>query len=82
MEVGLQLIFSSYGCDDSVTDGQVYEEELGLAKQAEALGFDALWPVEHHFFDYAFCPDNLQFLSYMAGCTETIALVTAAVILP
>ena len=28
MEVGLQLIFSSYGCDDSVTDGQVYEEEL------------------------------------------------------
>ncbi len=55
---------------------------LGLAKQAEALGFDALWPVEHHFFDYAFCPDNLQFLSYMAGCTETIALGTAAVILP
>lgn len=49
MEVGLQLIFSSYGCDDSVTDAQVYAEELGLAKQAERLGFDTLWPVERSF---------------------------------
>lgn len=82
MEVGLQLIFSSYGCGDGITDGQVYEEEVRLAKQAEGLGFDALWPVEHHYFDYAFCPDNLEFLAYMAGCTQTIALGTAAVILP
>ena len=78
----MQLIFSSYGCDDSVTDAQVYEDEVRLAKQAEGLGFDALWPVEHHYFDYAFCPDNLEFLAYMAGCTQTIALGTAAVILP
>jgi alkanesulfonate monooxygenase SsuD/methylene tetrahydromethanopterin reductase-like flavin-dependent oxidoreductase (luciferase family) len=82
MDVGLQLIFSSYGWDEGITDAQVYTEELKLARQAEALGFDAIWPVEHHFFDYSFCPDNLQLLTYLAGCTEHIALGTAAVILP
>jgi len=82
MDVGLQLIFSSYGWDESITDAQVYADELKLALQAEALGFDAIWPVEHHFFDYSFCPDNLQLLTYLAGCTDNIALGTAAVILP
>mgnify|MGYP001344761884 CR=1 FL=1 len=82
MDVGLQLIFSAYGWDKDCTDAQVYDEELRLAHQAEDLGFDALWPVEHHFFDYSFCPDNTEFLAYMAGCTKTIGLGTAAIILP
>lgn len=37
---------------------------LPRAVFAEELGFDALWPVEHHFEDYSFCPDNTQFLRY------------------
>ena len=28
------------------------------------------WPVEHHFSDYSFCPDNTVFLAYMAARTE------------
>ena len=82
MEVGLQVIFTAYGYDDSVTDQQVYDEEVTMVKQAEGLGFETIWPVEHHFFDYSFCPDNLEFLAYIAGCTENISLGTAAVILP
>ncbi len=82
MEVGLQVIFTAYGYDDDVSDQQVYDEEVAMALQAERLGFDAIWPVEHHFFDYSFCPDNLEFLAYVAGKTEKIALGTAAVILP
>ncbi len=81
MRVGLQLLFGSYGWQ-GIRDSQVYEEDLALARMAEDLGFDAIWPVEHHFFDYSFCPDNLQLLSYLAGCTKHIALGTAAVILP
>jgi alkanesulfonate monooxygenase SsuD/methylene tetrahydromethanopterin reductase-like flavin-dependent oxidoreductase (luciferase family) len=81
MDVGIQLIFSSGGWE-SITDGQVYAEEVALARQAEDLGFDAIWPVEHHFFDYSFCPDNLEFLAYLAGCTSSIGLGTAAIILP
>lgn len=82
MDVGLQSIFASYGWQDGITDGQVYEEELGLIRLAEEFGFDAVWPVEHHFFDYSFCPDNLALLSYVAGNTKNLGLGTAAVILP
>ncbi len=82
MDVGLQLILTSGGWDQTPSDGQVYAEELALGRQAEELGFDAIWPTEHHFFDYSFCPDNLQLLSYFAACTESIALGTAAIILP
>lgn len=81
MDVGLQLIFSSYGWSD-MKDSEVYARELALAERAEELGFDAVWPTEHHFFDYSFCPDNLQLLSYLAGRTKRIGLGTAAVILP
>lgn len=80
MDVGIQMVFSSHGTDAS--DAQVYDEEVRLALLAEDLGFDVLWCVEHHFFDYSFCPDNTQFLSYLAGRTSRIDLGTAAVIMP
>lgn len=81
MEVGLQMVFSSYGWKD-VSDGQVWDEELRLARLAAELGFDVLWSVEHHFNDYSFCPDNLQLMSYLSAVCPAIDLGTAAVILP
>lgn len=80
MIVGLQQVFQNHGRE--VPDGQVVGEEIALGLLAEELGFDELWPVEHHFTDYAACPDNTQYLSYMAGLTSTIRLATGAVILP
>lgn len=82
MEVGIQMIFQSFGYGDDMTDSQVYDEEIELGVLADELGFDALWPVEHHFEDYSFCPDNTVFLGYMAGRTKNIKLGTGAVILP
>ena len=82
MDVGIQMIFASAGWPDDTTDRRVYEEDLGLALQAEDLGFDVFWPVEHHFFDYSFCPVNMQLLAYLAAKTSTIKLGTAAIILP
>ncbi|MBW2416755.1 MAG: LLM class flavin-dependent oxidoreductase [Deltaproteobacteria bacterium] len=81
MDVGVLQVFASYGWPD-LDDGQVYDEEVRLALLAEELGFDVVWAVEHHFFDYAFCPDNTQWLSYVAAKTERIELGTGAVILP
>ena len=81
MDVGVQLVFASYGWDN-ISDAQVWDEEIRLSRLAEELGFDALWSVEHHFYDYSFCPDNLQLMSYLAGVTKSIGLGTAAVILP
>jgi hypothetical protein len=42
MDVGLQMIFASYGWSD-VSDEQVWDEELRLARLAADLGFDVLW---------------------------------------
>ncbi len=81
MDVGVQLIFSSYGWED-VSDAEVYQQEIHLALLADELGFDCLWPTEHHFHDYSFCPDNVEVLAYLAGRTKQIDLGTAAVILP
>lgn len=82
MKLGIQMIFQSYRYGEAVTDGQVYDEEVALGVLADELGYDALWPVEHHFEDYSFCPDNVVFLAYMASRTTRIGLGTGAVIVP
>src|SRR3954468_12590420 len=82
MRVGVQMIFQSWGYGDDVTDSDVYADEIRLGVLADELGFHALWPVEHHFNDYSFCPDNLVFLANMAARTSRILLGTGAVILP
>jgi alkanesulfonate monooxygenase SsuD/methylene tetrahydromethanopterin reductase-like flavin-dependent oxidoreductase (luciferase family) len=60
----------------------VWSEELQLARLAVESGFDVLWAAKHHCFDYSFCPDNLQLMTYLAGLYPGMHLGTAAVILP
>lgn len=81
MDVGMMMIFASYGWEN-IGDDQVWDEEIRLARLAADLGFDVLWSAEHHFFDYSFCPDNLQLMTYLAGVCPNVDLGTAAVILP
>jgi alkanesulfonate monooxygenase SsuD/methylene tetrahydromethanopterin reductase-like flavin-dependent oxidoreductase (luciferase family) len=81
MKASYQLLFQNL--DTGMTDAQLYAAELGLAEQAESLGFSAIWCVEHHFDAYySMCPDNLQLLSYLAARTDSIELVPGAIILP
>jgi len=56
MKFGVQMVFQSWGYDERVDDAQLVAEEIRLGELADQLGFDALWPVEHHFEDYALCP--------------------------
>jgi alkanesulfonate monooxygenase SsuD/methylene tetrahydromethanopterin reductase-like flavin-dependent oxidoreductase (luciferase family) len=80
VNIGINLGFGKL--DPELTDVQMYLEEIDLAVEAEALGYDTVWVVEHHFEDYSLCPDNLLMLAHMAGRTSTIKLGTAAVIVP
>ncbi len=80
MQVGLLMVFQNFM--DQTTDRDAWKRDIHLADLAEPLGFDTLGAVEHHFFNYAMSPDNLQFLAYMAGKTKRIGLLTGAVILP
>ena len=81
MDVGMMMIFSSYGWEGG-SDGQTWEEELRLGEIAADAGFDCLWSAEHHFNDYSFVPDNLQLTTHLAAKYPDIDVGTAAVILP
>jgi len=80
MDVGIQMIFQNYR--GATSDDAVMATEMRTAELADALGFDKVWPVEHHFTDYAACPDNFEFLAWVAARTERVKLATGAVIVP
>jgi alkanesulfonate monooxygenase SsuD/methylene tetrahydromethanopterin reductase-like flavin-dependent oxidoreductase (luciferase family) len=81
MDVGMMMVFASYGWENC-SDQRVWDEEIRLARLAADLGFDCLWSAEHHFNDYSFVPDNLQLMSYLTAVCPDIDLGTAAVIVP
>jgi alkanesulfonate monooxygenase SsuD/methylene tetrahydromethanopterin reductase-like flavin-dependent oxidoreductase (luciferase family) len=80
MRVGYGATFQNPGRE--LTDREVYREELRLARLAEPLGFDSVWGTEHHVTGYQMCPDVLQFLSYMAGTSDTLELGSMVVVIP
>lgn len=79
MKVGVHLGYQNL---HGINDQEFFRRETQIAIEAEAMGFDFAAMVEHHFTDYAACPDPLQALSYVAAKTKTIKLMPAAVILP
>ena len=80
MHVGMSVIFQNPG--EQIPDKDAYARDLHLAMQAEPLGFQSIWSVEHHFTDYTMCPDVFQFLTYMAAKTEHIQLGSMVCVLP
>jgi alkanesulfonate monooxygenase SsuD/methylene tetrahydromethanopterin reductase-like flavin-dependent oxidoreductase (luciferase family) len=81
MHVGTLLVFQNF--ERQLADEVCFWNNLELAEQADALGYDSVWCPEHHFDgDYSMCPDNLQVLAYLAGRTTRIKLASGAVILP
>ncbi len=80
MEIGFLNVMQNWHPD--LDDFQMYRGEIDLAIAADQTGFDSIWCVEHHFEDYGLCPDNIQYLSYLATQTKHAKLVPGAVILP
>ncbi|HEX3862636.1 MAG TPA: LLM class flavin-dependent oxidoreductase [Stellaceae bacterium] len=81
MDVGLMMVFASYGWENT-GDQQVWDEEIRLARLAADSGFGCLWSAEHHFNDYSFVPDNIQLMSYLTALCPGVDVGTAAVIVP
>jgi alkanesulfonate monooxygenase SsuD/methylene tetrahydromethanopterin reductase-like flavin-dependent oxidoreductase (luciferase family) len=81
MDVGMMMVLASYGWEN-IGDARVWDDEIRLARLAADSGSDVLWSAEHHFFDYSFCPDNLQLMTYLAALCPNVGLGTAAVIVP
>jgi natural product biosynthesis luciferase-like monooxygenase protein len=64
------------------SEQQMVEEQVSLMEQAEELGFDSLWPAEHHFSEYGVCGSPAVNLAAIARTTKRIRLGTGVVILP
>ena len=79
MDVGMMMVFASYGWENC-PDERVWEEEIRLARIAADSGFDCLWSAEHHFNDYSFVPDNLALMMHLSALCPNIDIGTAAVI--
>jgi len=68
--------------DGPGTDSQGYDTFIKYVLEAEQLGFESLFLVEHHFTGIAQVSSSLSLLAYLAAKTETIRLGTGVVVLP
>jgi len=80
MEIGFLHVMQNW--HQNMSDYDMYRGEIELALSADRLGYDSIWCVEHHFEDYGLCPENIQYLSYLASQTKNARLVPGAVIVP
>ena len=81
MEVGLQFIIQNM--HEGMSDAEMVRKETEVMLLADEVGMDFLLLPEHHFDpNYAMMPDNMQWLSYLAGKTSRIKLGPGAIILP
>lgn len=64
------------------TEHQVIKEQMELMYEAETLGFDSVWPAEHHFTEYGYCASPQISLAAVAARTKRIRLGTGVVVLP
>ncbi len=81
MKVHLTNLLQNYG--NAASDYDIYREHLELSVRADGYDYESVGCVEHHFDPgYSMCPDNTQFLSYLAGRTTNIKMHTTAVIIP
>ena len=80
MELGLFSLMPLR--DTSRPPSAIYEDTIGLVKDAEAGGFNIAWFAEHHFGNYSMCPSPLMMAAHCAGVTSRIALGAAVLVTP
>lgn len=64
------------------TEHRIIHEQMELMRAAEDLGFDSVWPAEHHFTEYGYCASPALSLAAIANETKRIRLGTGVVVLP
>src|SRR5262245_14479435 len=62
--------------------GQGFREYIEYNVEAEALGYDSTFVVEHHFTGFGQVSASLNLLTWVAANTSTLRLGTAVIVLP
>ncbi len=66
----------------ATADSHGYRTFIDYVKNAETLGYESIFMVEHHFTGQGQVSASLNVLSYLAACTTRLRLGTAVVVLP
>ncbi|HUA36219.1 MAG TPA: LLM class flavin-dependent oxidoreductase [Candidatus Binataceae bacterium] len=66
----------------TLSDRDIFHQEINIARIADETGFDAVWTIEHHFTPYTMVTNPLQYLTYIAGITKRVDLGTMVTVLP
>jgi natural product biosynthesis luciferase-like monooxygenase protein len=64
------------------SERQIVGEQMAILRAAEDLGFDSVWPAEHHFSEYGYCVSTAMMLAALSQVTTRIRLGTGIVVLP
>jgi alkanesulfonate monooxygenase SsuD/methylene tetrahydromethanopterin reductase-like flavin-dependent oxidoreductase (luciferase family) len=62
--------------------GQGFREYVDYTVEADALGYDSIFVVEHHFTGYGQVSASLNLLTWVAARTKRLRLGTAVIVLP
>lgn len=79
MRVGMLHLFEN---PIGKTEYAIVHEQLTLMRTAEDLGFDSVWPAEHHFSEDGYCASPSLSLAAITGETKTLRLGAGVVVLP
>jgi len=79
MKIGMLHLFEN---PVGKTEHEIIKEQMELMYEAETLGFDSVWPAEHHFSEYGYCGAPQVSLAAVAARTKRIRLGTGVVVLP
>jgi len=70
------------GKSNPLGDSYAYQDFIQYVIDAEALGFESAFMVEHHFTGSGQLSASLALLTYLAARTKTIRLGSAVIVLP
>ena len=82
MRIGFGVITCQRHPDDPRTQGEIYNDAIELACEAERLGFDAVWLSEHHFVDDGYLSSSMVLAGAIASRTTRVEIGTALLLAP